>query len=179
MDIISKKIDELTPYERNPRKNEAAIDAVAASIKNFGFKVPIVIDQDGVIVAGHTRLAAAKKLGLEEVPVIVADDLTEEQIKAFRLADNKTAELAEWDPDLLEIELKDIESIDMAELGFDLSDPEESQEVHEDDFGDENSVVNEHGVQRGQVWLCGKSRVMCGDSSSSADADKLLGGGTR
>ena len=176
MDIISKKIDELTPYERNPRKNEAAIDAVAASIKNFGFKVPIVIDQDGVIVAGHTRLAAAKKLGLEEVPVIVADDLTEEQIKAFRLADNKTAELAEWDPDLLEIELKDIESIDMAELGFDLSDPEESQEVHEDDFGDENSVVNEHGVQRGQVWLCGKSRVMCGDSSSSADADKLLGG---
>ena len=79
----------MTPYERNPRKNEAAIDAVAASIKNFGFKVPIVIDKDGVIVAGHTRLTAAKKLGLEEVPCIIADDLSEEQIKAFRLADSE------------------------------------------------------------------------------------------
>ena len=176
MNIILKKIDELTPYEHNPRHNEGAIDAVAASIKNFGFKVPIVIDKDGVIVAGHTRLAAAKKLELEEVPCIVADDLNDEQIKAFRLADNKTAELAEWDPELLQIELSDIESIDMSEFGFDLSEQEEDLQAQEDDFGEEDSEINEHGVQRGQVWLCGNSRVMCGDSSNSVDADKLLGG---
>lgn len=154
MDIILKKINELIPYERNPRKNEAAIDAVAASIKNFGFKVPIVIDQGGVIVAGHTRLAAAKKLGLEEVPCIVADDLTEEQIKAFRLADNKTAELAEWDPELLEIELQDITEIDMSEFGFDeFKDAEDvDPEIIEDDIPD---VPEEPVCKLGDLWELG------------------------
>lgn len=94
MEVQEIKIDQLTPYDHNPRQNDGAVDAVAASIKNFGFKVPVVIDRERVIVAGHTRYKAAKKLGLESVPCIVADDLTDEQIRAFRLADNKVGELA-------------------------------------------------------------------------------------
>ena len=118
MKIIEKKVEELIPYVNNPRNNEAAVDFVAASIKEFGFKNPIIIDKDGVIVAGHTRLAAAKKLGLESVPCIMADDLTEQQIKAFRLADNKTAELATWDLEKLEIELEGIDDLEMTDFGF-------------------------------------------------------------
>lgn len=118
MDIVWKRLDEITPYENNPRDNDQAVDAVAASIKEFGFKVPIVIDAQGVIVAGHTRYKASKKLGLEKVPCIVADDLSDEQIRAFRLADNKTAELADWDEDLLAQELAEIMDIDMTLFGF-------------------------------------------------------------
>ena len=118
MQIIEKKLTELKEYEKNPRRNDQAVDAVAASIRNFGFKVPIIIDKDNVIVAGHTRLKAARKLGLDTVPCIIADDLSPEQIQAFRLADNKTAELAEWDPDLLLQELGQI-TIDMEQFGFD------------------------------------------------------------
>jgi site-specific DNA-methyltransferase (adenine-specific) len=114
-----RKTSELVPYERNPRKNEKAVDAVTESIRQFGFKVPIVLDKDNVIIAGHTRLKAAEKLGLEEVPTITADDLTPEQVKAFRLADNKTAELAGWDFDLLDEELDDITGLDMTAFGFD------------------------------------------------------------
>lgn len=117
MEIITKRIDEVIPYENNPRKNEEAVDYVAKSIEQFGFKVPIIIDKNNIIVTGHTRLKAAKKLGLKEVPCIMADDLTEEQIKAFRLADNKVSEFAQWDDDLLKIELDDID-IDMADFGF-------------------------------------------------------------
>lgn len=111
-------IGDLKPYENNPRKNEEAVKYVANSIKEFGFKVPIVIDKDNVIVAGHTRYKAAKKLGLEEVPCIIAEDLTEEQIKAFRLADNKVAEQSKWDNDLLGLELEGIMGIDMEDFGF-------------------------------------------------------------
>ena len=118
MEIIEKRLNELTPYKNNPRKNDQAVDAVAASIKAFGFKVPIVIDRDGVIVCGHTRAKAAKKLKLESVPCVVADDLTEEEIKAFRLADNKVGELAEWDLPALDLELADLD-FDMGEFGFD------------------------------------------------------------
>ena len=121
MEITYKSLTELTPYQNNPRKNDKAVDKVAASIREFGFKVPVVIDADGVIVAGHTRLRAAQKLGLDKVPCVVADDLNEEQIKAFRLADNKTAEFAEWDFDLLTEELQDISEIDYTEFGFDLT----------------------------------------------------------
>ena len=117
MQIIYKKIDDVIPYENNPRKNKEAVDYVAKSIKEFGFKNPIIIDKNNVIVAGHTRVLAAKKLGLKEVPTIMADDLTDEQIKAFRLADNKVAEFAEWDEDLLKLELEDID-IDMEDFGF-------------------------------------------------------------
>ena len=118
MQIIEKKINELKPYEKNPRKNENAVDYVVKSIEEFGFKVPIVIDKNNVIVAGHTRYLAAKKIGMGTVPCIIADDLTDEQIKAFRLADNKVAEFSEWDFDLLNDELDGIFDIDMSNFGF-------------------------------------------------------------
>lgn len=132
MEVIDKKIAELTPYAKNPRKNDQAVNAVAASIKEFGFKVPIVIDSDGVIVAGHTRLKAALLLGLETVPCVVADDLTEDQIKAFRLADNKTAELAEWDLALLDEEIAELTDIDMSQFGFDTQIMAAAPEIQED-----------------------------------------------
>lgn len=135
MNIVEKKLSELTPYKNNPRHNDEAVEYVANSIKEFGFKVPIVIDKDGVIVAGHTRFKAAKKLKLKTVPCIVADDLTPEQVNAFRLADNKTAELAYWDVDLLDLELDDISSIDMSQFGFevDLDEFDEGEEFPDDE----------------------------------------------
>lgn len=121
MQIVYKRTAELRPYESNPRRNDKAVEAVAESIREFGFKVPIVVDRDGIIVAGHTRTKAAKLLGIEKVPVIIADDLDVDQIRAFRLADNKVAELATWDIDLLGAELDEIE-LDMEPFGFSLDD---------------------------------------------------------
>ena len=120
--VLWVNVDQIRPYERNPRKNDSAVDAVAASIREFGWKVPLVIDKDGTVVTGHTRLKAAKKLGMKRVPVIIADDLTPEQVRAFRLADNKVGEIAEWDMDLLGLELMNVTAVDMAELGFDVLD---------------------------------------------------------
>lgn len=131
MDVIEKKLKDIKPYEKNPRKNNSAVDAVANSIREFGFKVPVVIDKDGVIVCGHTRYKAAKKLKLDTVPCVIADDLTEEQIKAYRLADNKVSELAEWDIDLLGEELGGIFNIDMSDFGFDIAEEEQEQEDFE------------------------------------------------
>ena len=135
IDIIYKSVDELIPYINNPRRNDNAVDAVASSIKNFGFKQPIVVDKNNEIVAGHTRLLASKKLGLEEVPVIIADDLNEGQIRAYRLADNKVSELADWDYELLDLELEEIEvedlDFDMEEFGFEVS---INNEVDWDDY---------------------------------------------
>lgn len=118
MEIIYKNIKDIKEYDNNPRKNDNAIDYVARSISEFGFKVPIIVDAKNEIIAGHTRLKAAKKLGLNEVPVIVADDLTDEQIKAFRLIDNKTAEISEWDFEKLNSELSEITNFDMEDFGF-------------------------------------------------------------
>jgi len=117
MKIIYKNIEDIIPYENNPRHNENAVDYVANSIKEFGFKVPIIIDKENVVVTGHTRLKASEKLGIKKVPVIMASDLTEEQIKAFRIADNKVAQFSSWDMEKLELELEDI-NIDMCEFGF-------------------------------------------------------------
>lgn len=117
MEIINKKLEELKPYENNPRFNDDAVEYVANSIKEFGFRVPIVIDKNNTIVAGHTRYKASLELGLEEVPCVVADDLTEEQIKAFRLADNKVSEKASWNFELLDEEMEDID-INMEDFGF-------------------------------------------------------------
>ena len=122
MKIVIKKVEDLIPYINNPRKNDDAVDAVASSIKHFGFKVPIVIDAKNEVIAGHTRLKAAKKLGMDQVPCIVADDLNENQIKAFRLADNKVSELAVWDDALLGIEMFSIQDIDLLSFGFDVYD---------------------------------------------------------
>ena len=119
MDIIYKDLKELKPYENNPRFNDDAVDKVAESIKEFGFKVPIIIDKNGVIVTGHTRFKASQNLGLEKVPCIIADDLTDEQIKAFRIADNKVSEFSSWDFDLLNEELNGIDDINMKIFGFD------------------------------------------------------------
>lgn len=118
MEIVNKKIEELKPYENNPRFNDEAVEYVANSIKEFGFKVPIIIDKNNEIVAGHTRYKASLELGLKEVPCIVADDLNEEQIKAFRLADNKVSEKALWNFDLLNEELDNILNIDMSMFDF-------------------------------------------------------------
>lgn len=135
MQIVDKNIEELIPYAKNPRKNDEAVEAVANSIKEFGFKVPIVIDGENNVVCGHTRLKAAKKLKMDIVPCVIADDLTEEQIKAFRLADNKVGELAEWDFDLLGEELDGIFDIDMSGFGFDLG-----EHISPDDFGEDFSL---------------------------------------
>lgn len=122
MNIVNLSVSDLIPYENNPRHNEAAVDAVAESIKQFGFLVPIVIDKNNVIAAGHTRLMAAQKLGMDVVPCVMAEDLSDEQIKAFRLADNKTGELATWDFEKLDLELQELTSFDMEDFGFELSD---------------------------------------------------------
>lgn len=118
MEIINKSLTDIKPYENNPRKNDGAVEAVANSIREFGFKVPIVIDKSGVIVTGHTRYKAAQELGLDAVPCLIADDLTEEQIKAFRLTDNKVGEIAGWDNMLLAEELQEITELDMSDFGF-------------------------------------------------------------
>lgn len=131
IDIVYKNVDELREYKNNPRNNDKAVAAVAASIELAGFKVPIVIDGNGVIVAGHTRLKAAKQLGMQTVPCIVADDLTDEQIRAFRLADNKVAELAGWDFDKLEAELEQLQNLDMSVFGFEDADDEDDDSPKE------------------------------------------------
>ena len=118
MNIVEKELELLKPYEKNPRINDNAVQKVANSIKEFGFKVPVVIDKDGVIVCGHTRYEASKLLGLKTVPCIVADDLTDEQIKLFRIVDNKSSEYASWDYDQLDEELEKILNINMSDFGF-------------------------------------------------------------
>lgn len=153
MQIVEKKLDELREYENNPRNNDNAVAAVAASIKEFGFKVPIVIDAAGVIIAGHTRAKAAAQLGLQTVPCIVADDLTEEQIRAFRLADNKTGELAGWDFAKLEEELAELSTMDMSAFGFVMSD-----DVNIDEFftNDNDSDPKEKEPKRVTCPHCGE-----------------------
>ena len=132
MQIVELNLNEIKPYKRNPRKNDKSVDKVANSIREFGFKVPIVINRDNVIVCGHTRYKASKKLGLEKVPCVIADDLTEEQIKAYRLADNKVSEDSLWDFDVLNIELEEILNLDMTDFGFLKF--EETEEINLDDF---------------------------------------------
>lgn len=135
MKIEYLKTDELIPYTNNPRNNDDAVDYVANSIREFGFKNPVIVDKDNTVVCGHTRLKAAKKLGIKEVPCIRADDLTEEQIQAYRLADNKVAEKATWDEAALELEIFDIKSIDLLNFGFDLeSDENDRKEEKENNF---------------------------------------------
>lgn len=132
MQIIEKQIADIKPYENNPRNNEAAIQYVANSIKDFGFKVPIVIDKNGTIITGHTRVLAAKKLGMKTVPCILADDLTPEQVKAFRLADNKVSEMADWNWAKLEKELDSLGNLDwdMSSFGFDMQFDESNEDFN-------------------------------------------------
>ena len=173
--IEYKDINELIPYINNPRINDGAVDKVASSIKNFGFKNPIIIDKDNEIIAGHTRLKAARKLGLDEVPTIKVDDLTEQQIKAFRIADNKTSEFAEWDMELLGIELEGLEDVF---TGFDDDEFADiisggTGDVVEDNF--EGEIPDAPISEMGDVWLLGGHRVMCGDSTGD-DVQELADG---
>ncbi|MCE7974823.1 MAG: chromosome partitioning protein ParB [Leptolyngbya sp. PLA1] len=183
MNIETLPIDAVHEYDRNPRTiNDAAIDAVAKSIQAFGFKVPILVDSGGVIIAGHTRLRAARKLGLTEVPVIRAGDLTPEQVKALRIADNKVASLTSWDMELLPLELADLKGMDfdLALLGFsaeDLSAIMASAGTEGlTDLDDVPAPPDAATTVPGDIWVLGNHRLMCGDSSKPADLDRLLAG---
>ena len=173
MQIHDISISLLREYDNNPRNNDGAVDAVAASIRDFGFKVPIVIDADNVIIAGHTRVKAARKLGLKSVPCIIADDLTPEQIRAFRLADNKTAELAVWDFDKLNEELAAID-MDMSVFGFDMLEFEEEKKVVEDEVPEVDQDADV--TKLGDIWQLGRHRLMCGDSTDKATVELLMDG---
>ena len=175
MKIIQMPLSDLVPYENNPRINDHAVDAVASSIREFGFKVPIIVDKENVIVAGHTRLKAALRLGLDTVPVIIADDLTPEQVKAFRLADNKTAEMAYFDIGKLQIELAGIEDIDMAEFGFDLE-LDTLNLSSESEAEPEYVVPAEPKSKYGDIYRLENHVLMCGDSTSEVDVGRLLNG---
>lgn len=172
MNIIEKRLDEIQPYEHNPRNNDAAVEYVANSLREFGWKQPIVIDKDGIIIAGHTRYKAAQRLGMKTAPCIMADDLTPEQVKAYRLADNKTGEFAEWDFSELEMELADIE-MDMAAFGF-LEEELNDVEAVEDDYVPD--PPDEPKAKRGDIYKLGRHRLMCGDSTSFEDVNALCAG---
>lgn len=151
MQIHTISIHDIKAYENNPRKiPDEAVDKVANSIQEFGFKVPVILDKNNVIVCGHTRILAAKKLGLEEIPCVVADDLTDEQIKAFRLADNKLSELSGWDWEKLDIELEELD-FDMADFGFKIDD----EEINIDNFLTKNEYQEKEPKQI-QCPHCGK-----------------------
>ena len=177
-------IENIRPYENNPRKiPQKAVDAVAASIKEFGFKQPIVVDKAGVIIVGHTRLKAAEKLGLAKVPVIVASDLTDEQARAYRLADNRTGEIAMWDRPILDDELRRILDIDMMDFGF--LEPEPEPEGTDDDFDPDEAMDKarsgsdgDGAIRRGDIFRLGNHILMCGDSTAAEDVTRLMGGGT-
>jgi hypothetical protein len=175
-------IERLTEYARNPRKNDHAVDKIAAAIKEFGFRVPVVAKSDGLVVDGHLRLKAAKKLGMAEVPVILADDMTEAQIKAFRISVNRMAEFAEWDNDLLALEFAELTDMgfDLDLTGFTADEIDALTPVQvEEGLTDEDAVpdVPVDPVTRvGDVWIIGKHRLMCGDSESTDAIDKLLAG---
>ena len=174
MQVKLWKTEDVIPYENNPRINDSAIEPVAASIKEFGFQQPIVLDKDGVIIVGHTRLEAAKSLGLTRVPCVVADELTDEQVKAYRLADNKTNEFADWALDELEVELSHIHDIDMSEFGFEDFGMVEVEDVLEDSYDVDQELPPR--TQAGEIYQLGSHRLMCGDATSEQDVQKLMGG---
>ena len=184
MQVEHRAIDEVVPYARNPRNNADAIDKVAASIREYGWQQPIVVDGEMTIIAGHTRYEAARRLGLAEVPVKIADDLTPAQVRAYRLADNRLHQDATWDDRLLALELGDLrdEDFDLAKTGFEDSEIEAAlakaaatEQGNTDE--DEAPEAQEHAVtETGDVWLMGKHRVRCGDSTSADDVAALLNG---
>ena len=167
-------LDKLKPYEKNARKHqEADLSTIKASITEFGMSDPIgVWGEDNVIVEGHGRYLACKELGIDNVPVIHLDHLTDEQRRAYALAHNKTAEMSEWDIDLLGEELDGIFDIDMTDFGFDLSEEEEETEIIEDEVPQEVEPV----AKMGDIWQLGRHRLMCGNSLEQTDIDKLLNG---
>ena len=174
MEIIKLKITEIKPYDKNPRKNDGAVDAVAESIKQCGYCAPIVIDEDNVILAGHTRLKALKKLKYKECECVRKVGMTEEQKRKYRLLDNKTNELAEWDMDLLKGELDGLDFLDF-DFGFDIADESEPQAIVED-VAPEVDEENEPITKLGDIWQLGRHRLMCGDSTDKKTIDLLMDG---
>ena len=182
MNVTEMPVERLIPYARNPRNNTAAIDAVKASIAEFGFRQPIVVDEKMVVIVGHTRLEAAKALGLTTVPVHVAEGLTPAQARAYRLMDNRSHENAEWDDELLRLEFGDLklDGFDLDLTGFDedqLSELLGAESVEGLTDPDEAPVLPEQPVSRpGDLWILGDHRVLCGDATVSTDVEKLMGG---
>jgi len=178
MKVKSTPIDAIKPYDANPRKNDQAVDAVAKSLHEFGWQQPIVVDSQGVIIVGHTRWKAAKSLSMDTVPVVVADDLTPEQARAYRIADNKTAEMATWDVELLEAEVRALDQMDVDLSTLCIDDKELAallqDEVVEDDF--EPEPPDDPITQPDDLWLLGEHRVLCGDSTKAEDVDRLMSG---
>ena len=172
--IAYVKVKDLKLNDRNPRKNDAAVDVVAKSIEKYGFKNPCIIDKDNVVWCGNTRLKAARRLGIEEVPCIVVEDLTEEQIREYALLDNKTNEIAEWDYDLLAEELQELDLADF-ELDWGVNCDLQEKEVEEDNYEIPDEI--EPRVKSGELWQLGRHRLMCGDSTKSEDVEMLMGGG--
>lgn len=177
-EIIYLPLSEIKPYENNPRYNESAVDAVAQSIKEFGFKNPIIVDKHKVIIAGHTRYKASQQLGLEEVPCIIASDLTDKQAKAYRLVDNKVGELAEWDFLKLGKEITGLPEYDFEGFGFDLQEIEDKLDLEKELVDDEYEIPEtiETKVKKGEVWQLGRHRLMCGDSTDPEVVKKLVDG---
>lgn len=171
MELKKIKIEEIYPYERNARKNDKAVDAVVKSIEQCSYVAPIVVDENHVILAGHTRWKALKKMGKKECECVVKEGLTEEQKKKYRLLDNKTNELADWDFDLLEDEL---EGLDFGDLNLDWGIGPKEPEVVEDNY--DPVIPDEPKSKLGQVYQLGRHRLMCGDSTNQNDVSKLMGG---
>lgn len=182
MDVKMWPIDDVKPYELNPRINDPAVDAVIASIREFGWRQPIVVESGGVIIVGHTRWKAAKKMGLPEVPVHVAADLSPEKARAYRIADNQTGDLSDWDMDRLPAELLGLKDADydLSLLGFGADELAHLMDGDvRDGLTDPDSVPappDEAITRPGDLWILGSHRLLCGDSSSTADLDRLLGG---
>lgn len=174
MELKKLKLTEIKPYGKNPRKNDGAVDAVAESIKQCGYCSPIVVDENNVVLAGHTRLKALKKLGRKECEVVVKEGLTEEQKQKYRILDNKTGEFAEWDLDVLQEQLKDLD-FEGFDFGFESPSFEEPLQIVEDEIP-EVDYENEPTAKTGDIWQLGRHRLMCGDSTSIDDVEKLMNG---
>jgi DNA modification methylase len=180
--VEQRPLESIRPYENNPRRNDGAVDAVAKSIREFGFRQPIVVDEDGVIIAGHVRFKAAHKLDLPAVPVHVAVGLTAAQVKAYRVADNQTATLAQWDDDRLVREILDLQRLqfDLNITGFSAEDILRlTAPTPTVGFADPDAIPewpDQPVTQSGDVWVLGCHRLLCGDSAKADDVDRLLDG---
>ena len=173
--IVYKKVEELFNNPKNPRKNDGAVDSLAKSIEKYGFRNPLIIDTNNVVWCGNTRLKASKKLGLEEVPCIVVSDLTEQQMTELALLDNKTNEIAEWDFDMLDDILKDVDLSEF-ELDWGITESAEEKEPEEDNFDVDSAIPEEPKAKLGDIYQLGEHRLMCGDSTKEEDVAKLMNG---
>src|SRR5579884_1768209 len=178
MAIETWPLNRLVFYTRNPRKNDSSVDRMCGSIREFGFKIPVLARSDGEVVDGHLRLKAARKLGIAEIPVILCDEWTPSQVKAFRLMVNRSVTWADWDEELLSLELQDLSEaeFDLSLTGFDPGEIDGLRASPDEERANEAPPVPENPVSRaGDLWTCGKHRVLCGDATRAEDVSRLLG----